>query len=198
MFSSRKLIGLSLEVLTPLVAYWAALGLTDLFSALVNGDLSVVMYLPAGIKLMSLLILRWRGAIGIGLAIFLRLNFYDPGFSAPEALFLALMNAGVSFLVIQTYLTLFHIPTSLKGLDLWHIVALSVISSLANGIFFTSLLLITNHLYLEEFGSTFWMILVSNFVGNAVLTSILGALHLIYPRFQEDIKMLYPMKGNQR
>ncbi len=145
-----------------------ALVVSNMFSAVLDGDLSFILYLPAGIKLLSILVFQWRGAIGIALAIFARFVFYDQNYTVLQSLLMASINAGVSFLVIYSYLKIFNISSSLGNLNLWHIVGLSAVCSITN-----ALLFIFRHLAFEHYWHKVFLIVINNFTGNAVLVWLL-------------------------
>jgi len=158
-----------LEIVATFTLYFVALAMSQLFSSLLMGKISLLLYLPAGIKLLSILIFGWRGAFGIALAIFVRLMTKDGTYLVLESLEMALINAGASWLVIYSFLRAFKISSNLYNLNLWHIVGLSAVCSVTNGLLFSWLLVGFNHLSAELYWHKVFVIVVGSFTGNAVL-----------------------------
>ena len=163
----------SLEIVATFTLYFVALGVSQLFPSLLLGNVSFLLYLPAGIKLLSILVFGWRGAVGIVLAIFVRLLTKDGTYLVLESLEMALINAGVSWAVIYGFLRAFKISSNLYNLNLWHIVGLSAVCSVTNGLLFSWLLVGFNHLGAELYWHKVLMIVLGNFTGNAVLVWLL-------------------------
>jgi len=171
--SLNRILSGSSEILATFLLYLMALVVSNMFSAVLDGDLSFILYLPAGIKLLSILVFQWRGAIGIAFAIFARFMFYDPNYTVLQSLLMASINAGVSFLVIYSYLKIFKISSSLGNLNLWHIIGLSAVCSITNALLFSWLLFIFRHLAFEHYWHKVFLIVINNFTGNAVLVWLL-------------------------
>ena len=132
-----------------------------------------MLYLPAGIKLLSILVFQWRGALGIGLAILARFTFYDDAYTLLESITMASINAGASWLVIYSFLKACKISPNLDNLNLWHIIGLAAICSIANALLFSWLQFTFGHLSHEQYWHKVFLILVNNFTANALLVWLL-------------------------
>ncbi len=169
MASLDRTVAGSWEIAATFTLYFVALAVSQLFPSLLLGNASFLLYLPAGIKLLSILVFGWRGAVGIALAIFVRLLTKDGTYLVLESLEMALINAGASWMVIYGFLRTFKISSNLYNLNLWHIVGLSAVCSVTNGLLFSLLLVGFNHLGAELYWHKVLMIVLGNFTGNAVL-----------------------------
>ena len=163
----------SLEIGLPFLLYLMALGISHFISSLLTGELSLMLYLPAGIKLLSILVFQWRGALGIGLAILARFTLYDDAYTLAESVAMASINAGASWLVIYSFLKTFKISTNLENLNLWHIIGLAAICSITNALLFSWLQFAFGHLSHEQYWHKVFLILVNNFTANALLVWLL-------------------------
>lgn len=150
-----------------------ALGVTHFISSLLSGELSLMLYLPAGIKLLCILIFQWRGALGIGLAILARFTLYDDAYAFTTSIVMASINAGVSWLVIFSFLKICKILPNLDNLNFWHIVSLAAICSITNALLFSWLQFAFGHLSQEQYWHKVFLILVNNFTANALLVWLL-------------------------
>lgn len=162
-----------LEIGLSFVLYLMALGVTHFISSLLSGELSLMLYLPAGIKLLCILIFQWRGALGIGLAILARFTLYDDAYAFTTSIVMASINAGVSWLVIFSFLKICKILPNLDNLNFWHIVSLAAICSITNALLFSWLQFAFGHLSQEQYWHKVFLILVNNFTANALLVWLL-------------------------
>ncbi len=135
-----------------------------------------MLYLPAGIKLLSVLVFQWRGAIGIGLAILARFMFYDQAYTFLQAVAMASIIAGATYFVIYGYMKIFRISFNLENLNLWHVVGLSAVCSITNGFLFSWLLFYFNHLEFEQYWRKVFFVVINNFTGNALVAWLLTYL----------------------
>jgi hypothetical protein len=157
------------EIAIAFALYWLFVGLISLFPQLKSGPLTFYLFLPAGAKLFSILIFRWRGAIGVGLGTFLRLTLADPAYPWSDWLLVALSTTLLLFLAIEASLRILKIDEDLSNLRYYQIVVLAVVASIANGTaFIHSLSWVTgkameNGLFHNSFSTV-----LSNFAGNAL------------------------------
>lgn len=165
----NRLLSNSLEIAVAFLLYLIALVASNLIASLLDGDFSLLLYLPAGIKLLSILVFQWRGAIGIGLAILARFLFYDQAYTVMQSIAMASINAGVTYLVISSYLKVFKISENLENLNVWHIIGLSAVCSITNGFLFSWLLFYFKHLEFEQYLRKVFFVVINNFTGNALI-----------------------------
>ena len=185
----------SLEIAIAFFLYLIALSATNLLKSLLDGDLSLLLYLPAGIKLLSILVFQWRGAVGIGLALFSRYLFYDHTYTVFESISMAIINAGATYLVICSYMKTFNISSTLDNLNFGHILGLSTVCSIANGLLFAWLLFYFRHLEIGQYWHKAFLIVLSNFTGNAVLVWLMAYIARYHLK-QNKLQKLTQSKGN--
>jgi len=162
-----------LDIGLPFLLYLIALGISSLVSSALSVELSIVLYLPAGIKLLSILIFQWRGALGIFLAILARFTLFDDAYTLAESIAMASINAGISWLVIYSYLKAFKISSNLDNLNFWHIVGLAAVCSITHALMFSWLQFAFGHLSQEQYWHKVFLLLVKNFSANALLVLLL-------------------------
>ena len=94
-----------LKIGLPFCLYFLTLYAVKALPILVNHpELSYFVYLPAGIKVLSVLIFGWMAAIGIGLAVFVRLLIFQP--EQPWVVWFIVALVGSAVLVLVVNLTL--------------------------------------------------------------------------------------------
>jgi len=91
-------------------------------------------YIPAGYRLVAVMIFGWAGALGVAIAYGIRGYFYR-GFPIKTVLVLSTLYGLAPFIAYQLWKKLFNISTELNGLSPVNIFWLSSLSALINGTF---------------------------------------------------------------
>lgn len=158
-----------LEISISFALYWIFAGYLYLIPALKSSPITYFLFLPAGVKLFAILIFKWRGALGTGLAIFSRLMLTDPA-QPWVSWFIAATSVTIAlYLVVELGLKLFKIDKSLSNLHYYQIVVLATVSSIINGFVFAYVVssLTIGQMSGDLFHSGF-VTVIGNFIGNAL------------------------------
>ncbi len=92
------------------------------------------LYIPAGYRLIVVIVFGWEGALGVAIAYGIRGYFYR-GFSIETSLVLAPLYGLAPLIAYQAWKKLFNISSELNGLSPINIFWLSSLSALINGLF---------------------------------------------------------------
>ena len=153
--------------------YWALVAPLYFFPQLKSGPITYYIFLPAGIKLFTILIFRWRGLIGVALGTFTRLIFTDPSQSIASWFIVALSANLVIYLVIEFGLKILKVDRDLSNLNYYQVVGLATVASIFNGSVFAFAVsgLTTSQMSGGLFQSGFTTVM-GNFAGNALFVCL--------------------------
>lgn len=163
-----------IAVISALV-YGLAFWLNDVFTSWLLFKQGVALiYLPAGVKLLALLIGGWPAAVGVGLTWWALSFGFWPQLSAPVLLGAAAISAGSTWLVLHVWLRVWRMGRDLKHLNfsrlLWLDASASVIHGwLMNGYYFG-----VGARELSEVPSTAWGMALGDFMGSGL--TLLGLI----------------------
>lgn len=174
---SRKLPPRSIILLKiglPFCLYFLTLYIVKAFPFLVNHpELSYFVYLPAGIKVLSVLIFGWMAAIGIGLAVFIRLAIFQPEQPWFAWFIVALIGSVVLVLVVDLTLKGLGVAKDLHNLKYRDVVTLALFASIAHGFSYTYVIFaIHNHAF-DNFIRESMIIVMGGFFGNMLVIGLL-------------------------
>ena len=125
-------------ILSVALIWLGAFRLNELmFTALAYSQVANWIFLPAAIRILSVLLLGYTGAIGLMLGAYLTLA---PELSAEHSLFLAISSGLAPLAALWLCRRLFTIAPDLAGLRPWHVVILSLANAAANSIILNSYL----------------------------------------------------------
>lgn len=157
------------EIAIPFILYWIFVAPLYFFSQLKSSPITFFIFLPAGVKLVSILIFDWRGMVGVALGTFSRLASTE--FSQPVVswLFIAFSTTLSIYLVVRVVLKLMGIERDLSNLRYYQVLMLATITSIVNGFIFAYGVgwFTTVHMSKDLFHSSF-ITIMGNFTGNAV------------------------------
>lgn len=163
-----------LKIGVPFCLYFFALYLVKVFPALENRpELSYFIYLPAGIKVLSVLIFGWMAAIGVGLAVFIRLVIFQP--EQPWHIWLIVAVVGSAILVLVVNLTLrgLGIARDLHNLKYRDVVTLALVASVAHGFSYTYVIFVIHDYAFDNFMRESMIIVMGGFFGNMLVIGLL-------------------------
>jgi hypothetical protein len=107
------------ELLLPYVAYAQGVAL---------------LFLPAGIKLVMIMVAGWRGALGCGLALSWIATSIWPELDGALLMAYAALSVGVTWAVVSAMLRQKALGPSLEGLSFWDIVQIDAVNTVLHGI----------------------------------------------------------------
>ncbi len=163
----------SIEILIPFALYWFFIGFMSLIPDVQSKDLTYYLFLPAGVKLFSVLIFRINGAVGIALAVFLRLMLTNPSQLWFGCLIISIVLTLALYVVVEGALQLFRVERNLSNLNYYQIVGLAFITSVVNGFLFSY---VASAFGISQMSSGPWHkgaeVVLGNFAGNAAFVCL--------------------------
>ena len=155
------------ELLTPYVAYTQGVDL---------------LFLPAGVKLVLIMVAGWRGALGCGLSLLSLSTRFWPGLEPVWLLCYSTLSVGITWLVVSVMLRHMALGPTLEGLSFWELVQIDMLNTLLHGIavngYFWSLGLRSS----ETFWSAALAMTLGDFLGaGVIMLVVLLAARLIAP-----------------
>jgi len=116
--------------------YWGTYELNELLDPYTTYAQGVnLLFLPAGIKLVTILVAGWRGALGCGLALlWMAGTRFWAGLPLPMLAGYATLSVTTSYLTIALLLRRRHLGPVLEGLTFWDIVSIDAINTVLHGI----------------------------------------------------------------
>lgn len=155
------------ELLTPYVAYTQGVDL---------------LFLPAGVKLVLIMVAGWRGALGCGLSLLSLSTRFWPGVEPVWLLCYSTLSVGITWLVVSVMLRHMALGPTLEGLSFWELVQIDMLNTLLHGIavngYFWSLGLRSS----ETFWSAALAMTLGDFLGaGVIMLVVLLAARLIAP-----------------
>lgn len=155
------------ELLTPYVAYTQGVDL---------------LFLPAGVKLVLIMVAGWRGALGCGLSLLSLSTRFWPGLESVWLLCYSTLSVGITWLVVSVMLRHMALGPTLEGLSFWELVQIDMLNTLLHGIavngYFWSLGLRSS----ETFWSAALAMTLGDFLGaGVIMLVVLLAARLIAP-----------------
>ncbi len=107
------------ELLTPYVAYTQGVDL---------------LFLPAGVKLVLIMVAGWRGALGCGLSLLSLSTRFWPGLEPVWLLLYSALSVGMTWLVVGVMLRRLALGPTLEGLSFWELVQIDMLNTLLHGL----------------------------------------------------------------
>lgn len=166
-----------LKVGLPFFLYFLTLYAVKAFPFLVNHpELSYFVYLPAGIKVLSVLIFGWMAAIGVGLAVFVRLVIFQPEQAWTVWFLVAFVGSVVLVLVVDLTLKGLGVDRDLHNLKYRDVVTLALLASIAHGFSYTYVIFVMHHYAFDNFIRESMIIVMGGFFGNMLIVGLLNWL----------------------
>jgi hypothetical protein len=135
-----------------------------------------LLFLPAGIKLVMVMIGGWRGALGCGLALLVMTNHVWPELSPPLQVVYAALSAGVTWLVVRQMFKHKALGQSLEGLCFWDIVHIDAINTLLHGLVLNSFFWLLGNRTAETLPSSVLAMAFGDFLGTGVVLVLVLAV----------------------
>ena len=180
-----------LKIGAPFCLYFLSLYIVKAFPFLVNHpELSYFVYLPAGIKVLSVLIFGWLAAVGVGLAVFIRLLIFQPEQAWWAWFSVALVGSAVLVLTVNLTLKGLGVSRDLHNLKYRDVVTLALFASIAHGFSYTYVVFLIHQNVFDNFIRESMIIVMGGFFGNML---IIGLLTFVIQRsawLQNQIKQL--------
>jgi hypothetical protein len=163
-----------LKVGLPFCLYFLTLYAVKAFPILANhSELSYFIYLPAGVKVLSVLIFGWMAAVGIGLAVFIRLVIFQPEQSWLMWLMVAIIGSAVLVLTVNLTLKALGVARNLHNLKYRDVVTLALFASIAHGFSYTYAIFAIHNYAFDNFMRESMIIVMGGFFGNMLVIGLL-------------------------
>lgn len=131
------------------------------------------IFLPAGLRLIAVLLFRERGVIGLLIGSYFTLPHAQPSDLTYELL-LSVSSGIAPLLAVLLCTRLFPIQLNLSGLRGKHIIALSIACAAMNAFLLTSSMAVSGRLYGDIM--QIWVIFVGDMLGAALLLLLISRL----------------------
>ncbi len=118
------------------VLYWGTYEFNELLDPYTTYAQGVnLLFLPAGIKLVTILVAGWRGALGCGLALlWMAATRFWIGLPLPVLIGYAALSVTTSYLTIALLLRRRRLGPVLEGLTFWDIVWIDAVNTVLHGL----------------------------------------------------------------
>lgn len=115
--------------------YWTAYQGHELIQPYVAYAQGVdLLFLPAGIKLVMIMVAGWRGALGCGLALLSVAPHFWPEQDLALLMLYAMLSVGITWLVVELMLHHRGMEPTLQGLRFWDIVLIDAFNTMLHGV----------------------------------------------------------------
>lgn len=158
-------------VILSFTLYWLAYECNELLDPYAGYMQGVsLIFLPAGIKLVMLMVTGWRGALGCGLAIFwMATTRFWAGLPLSTLASYAALSVGVTWIVVSLMLRHKALGPELEGLSFRDIVEIDVINTLLHGIAVNSLFWSLGQRSSEALWPSALAMALGDFLGNGII-----------------------------
>lgn len=157
--------------------YWTAYQFHELLIPYVSYAQGVeLLFLPAGIKLVMVMVGGWRGALGCGIALFSLSTRFWPAVDLAWLGIYATASVCVTWMVVTLMLEQKALGTSLEGLSFWDIVQIDSVNTVLHGIAVNSFFWMLGLRSIEELWSTSLAMALGDFLGTGVVMLLVLAV----------------------
>lgn len=115
--------------------YWGTFQFNGVLTPYVSYAQGVdLLFLPAGIKLVMIMVAGWRGALGCGLALLWLATQIWAGQDLPVLAVYSALSVGVTYFTVEQVLRRRKLGPVLEGLTFWDIAFVDAINALVHGV----------------------------------------------------------------
>ena len=163
--------------------YWLAYEFHELLLPYVSYAQGVeLLFLPAGIKLVMVMVASWRGALGCGLALFSLSARFWPGLELHWQLGYAALSVGMTWLVVGSMLRRKALGPNLDGLSFWDVVQIDAVNTVLHGVAVNSYFWALGLRSSEALWSSALAMALGDFLGTGVvMLLVLAAARFLVP-----------------
>jgi len=142
-----------------------------------------LFFLPAGVKLVAIMVARYWGALGLFCVNFIHTQSFWSGLSWPEMLGVSVVWVGSTLAVVIVMSRTMHLSPDLKGLRFSQFVWLSLSAAVVHGLAFNAYMVLVGVRSGSEFMASAKAMALGDFLGSgAVMLLLLGLFKLIRSR----------------
>lgn len=143
-----------------------------------------LLFLPAGIKLVMIMVAGWRGALGCALSLLSLSTRFWPGLEPIWLLLYATLSVGMTWLVVGAMLRYRALGPALEGLNFWDLLRIDMLNTLLHGIAVNS--------YFWALGlrssETFWPAALAMSLGDFLGSGVIMLLVLLTARIIAPVR----------
>lgn len=132
-----------------------------------------LFYLPAGVKLIALMVARYWGALGLWVANFLHTASGWDGLALSEVFWMSVLWVGTTFTVVMIWAQYVGLRKDLKNLTFTSFVWLNLIAALVHGLVFNLYLVLIETRSMTEWVSSAKAMALGDFLGSGALMLML-------------------------
>lgn len=128
-----------------------------------------LFYLPAGVKLLAIMVGRYWGALGLWVANFLHTTTGWDNLAVSQELVMSMLWVGTTLLVVLTWARFTGLRTDLRNLSFKGFVWLNLLAAVIHGLVFNGYLIFLAERNLDEWLSSAKAMALGDFLGSGVL-----------------------------
>jgi hypothetical protein len=132
-----------------------------------------LFYLPAGVKLLAIMVGRYWGALGLWVANFLHTATGWDGLAWSEVFWMSVLWVGTTFTVVMMWAQYVGLRTDLKNLTFTSFLWLNLIAALVHGLVFNLYLVLIETRSMTEWVSSAKAMALGDFLGSGALMFML-------------------------
>jgi hypothetical protein len=133
-----------------------------------------LFYLPAGVKLLAIMVARYWGALGLWVANFLHTTTGWDNLALSQVFVMSILWVGTTLLVVLTWASFTGLRTDLRNLTFRGFVWLNLLAAVIHGLVFNGYMVIVAERGFEEWLSSAKAMALGDFLGSgALMLSIL-------------------------
>lgn len=136
-----------------------------------------LFYLPAGVKLIAIMVCRYWGALGLWTANFLHTFTGWEGLALIEAFWMSVVWVGTTLMVVLMWAKYMGLREDLKNLTFSNFVWLNLIAALLHGIAFNLYMVVIDAREVNEWLSSAKAMALGDFLGSGVLMLLIVSLY---------------------
>lgn len=136
-----------------------------------------LFYLPAGVKLIAIMVARYWGALGLWVANFLHTASGWDGLSFFEVFWMSTLWVGATLTVVVAWAKYVGLRADLKNLTFISFVWLNLIAALVHGLVFNLYMVLIENRNIHEWLSSAKAMALGDFLGSGVLMLLLLGLY---------------------
>lgn len=138
-----------------------------------------LFYLPAGVKLIAIMVARYWGALGLWVANFLHTTQSWEALSMAEVLGMSLVWVGTTLTVVMLWARFVGLRADLKNLTFGRFVWLNLSAALVHGLVFNLYMVMIDHRSMDEWLHSAQAMALGDFVGSGALMLLVLGLYKI-------------------
>ena len=143
-----------------------------------------LFYLPAGVKLIAIMVCRYWGALGLWVANFVHTATGWEGLALIEAFWMSVVWVGSTLMVVMLWTKYMGLRADLKNLSFSNFVWLNLIAAVVHGMAFNLYMVVIQLREVNEWLSAAKAMALGDFVGSGVMMLLIVSSYKAARRFR--------------